>query len=166
MLSNFGRPLRGDLLKIASHEASKIDLSLKMAFRSASVTYGGPVNCDEYSVLHGYGEVEGSRKVAPGVFVGGSKALMTEVRKNNLDPKDALFVRGHAAWVFDQLSNEISKGVWYVASCSSDFMLRYAGAPISNEDNQNDLWADVLTCMGGQYTDIAMRHDGQSDRRT
>jgi len=158
------RPLGGDLLKITSENTSNVDLSLKMAFSSASVTFGGPVMGEEYSVLHGYGEVEGSRKVAPGVFVGGSDALMNEVRKHNLDPKDALFVKGHAAWVPDQLSREISKGVWYVASCSTDFMLRYAGAPISKDDNKDNLWSDVLTCMGDQYADLAARHVGKGDR--
>jgi len=159
------RPLSGDLLKIASENTSNVDLSLKMAFNSASVTYGGPVMGEEYSVLHGYGEVEGSKKVAPGVFVGGSEELMNEVRKRNLDPKDALFVKGHAAWVPNQLSREISKGVWYVASCSTDFMLRYAGAPILEDDNKDNLWADVLTCMGDQYATLAARHVGKGDRR-
>jgi putative transcriptional regulator len=63
--------LDGNLLKIASEQNSKLDLSLKLAFPKAPVTYGGPVLTDEYSILHGFGEVEGSRKVAPGVFVGG-----------------------------------------------------------------------------------------------
>lgn len=159
------RPLSGDLLKVTSENTSNVDLSLKMAFNSASVTYGGPVMGEEYSVLHGYGEVEGSKKVAPGVFVGGSEELMNEVRKRNLDPKDALFVKGHAAWVPNQLSREISKGVWYVASCSTDFMLRYAGAPILEDDNKDNLWADVLTCMGDEYADLAARHVGKGDRQ-
>jgi len=160
------RPLSGDLLKITSENTSNVDLSLKMAFNSASVTYGGPVMGEEYSVLHGYGEVEGSKKVAPGVFVGGSEELMNEVRKRNLDPKHALFVKGHAAWVPNQLSREISKGVWYVASCSTDFMLRYAGAPILEDDNKDNLWADVLTCMGDKYANLAAGHVGKGDRRT
>jgi len=158
------RPLNGDLLKVASDSASNVDSSLKMAFSTASVTYGGPVMDEEFSLLHGYAEVDGSKKVAPGVFVGGSEELMNEVRKHNLDPKDALFVKGHAAWVPNQLSREISKGVWYVASCSSDFILRYAGGSISNE-NKDDLWADILTCMGGQYADLATQYIGKGDRR-
>lgn len=149
------KPMSGNLLKVASETESKLDLSLKMAFNSASVSYGGPVMQDEYSILHGYGEVEGARKIAPGVFIGGSEALMNEVRKQNMQPQEALFVKGHAAWIPGQLSREISKGVWYLVSCSNDFILRYAGAPISEEDNVNDLWADILSCMGGQYADIA-----------
>jgi len=159
------RPLSGDLLKVASETASNVDLSLKMAFNSASVTYGGPVMEEEFSVLHGYAEVEGSKKVSQGVFVGGSEELMNEVRKHNLDQKDALFVKGHAAWVPNQLSREVSKGVWYVCSCSADLVLRYAGAPVSDDDNKDDLWADILTCMGGEYATLARQHVGKGDKR-
>lgn len=159
------RPLSGNLLKIASETKSNVDLSLKLAFNSATVTFGGPVLQEEFSVLHGYGNVDGSKKVAPGVFVGGSEELMKEVRRRNLDPRDALFVKGHAAWVSHQLSREISKGVWYTASCSSDFLLRYAGAPVSEDDNKVDLWSDILTCMGEEYAEIAKTHGGKGDRR-
>lgn len=159
------RPLAGNLLKIASETESNVDLSLKLAFNSAAVTYGGPVLQEDYSVLHGYGNVEGSKKVAPGVFVGGSEELMKEVRKRNLHASDVLFVKGHAAWVPNQLAREISKGVWYTASCSSDFLLRYAGAPVSDDDNKVDLWSDILTSMGEEYASIAVNHRGKGDMR-
>jgi len=120
---------------------------------------------EEYSILHGFGAVEGSTKVAPGIFVGGSEALMKEVRKHHMYPKQALFVKGHAAWVPKQLSREVAKGVWYPASVSADFILRYAGAPISEGDNPSDLWADILTCMGGNYASIAKKHSKKGDRR-
>jgi len=137
-----------------------------MAFKSATVSYGGPVMQEEYSILHGYGEVEGAKKVAPGIFVGGSEALMNEVRKHHMLPEEALFVKGHASWIPAQLSREIEKGVWYLASCSNDFILRYAGAPISEDDNKNDLWADILSCMGAQYYAIAKQESGKGDART
>jgi putative transcriptional regulator len=159
------RPKDGDLLTIASEQDVNLDLSLKLAFSSSPVTYGGPVLCEEFSILHGFGQVEGSTKLCPGVYVGGSEELMNEVRINRLDPKKALFVQGHAAWVPDQLSKEISKGVWYTASVSADFILRYAGAPVRDDDNANDLWSDILTCMGDQYADIAKLHQGRGDLR-
>lgn len=141
----------GDLLKIASEQESKLDLSLKLAFPSAPVSYGGPVMPEEFSILHGFGHVEGSTKLCPGVYVGGSEELMNEVRINRFDPRNALFVRGHAAWVPGQLDREIKKGVWYTAAVSSDFVLRYAGAPTTDEDNPQDLWSDILECVGGKY---------------
>ena len=158
------RPLAGKLLKVASETKSNLDLSLKMAFNSATVSYGGPVMQEEYSILHGYGEVEGSKKVAPGIFVGGSEELMNEVRRCNLAPQDALFVKGHAAWVPNQLSREVSKGVWYMASCSNDFILRYAQGE-GEGPKDADLWAEILNCMGGKFTDIAEKNAGKGDMR-
>jgi len=158
----------GNLLKIASEQGghSNLDLSLKLAFSSSPVTYGGPVLSEEYSILHGFGHVDGSTKLCPGVFVGGSEELMTEVRCGKFDPAQALFVQGHAAWVPKQLSKEIAKGVWYTAAVSSDFILRYAGAPVEESDlYPTDLWADILTCMGGKYAEIAEQHQGRGDLR-
>jgi putative transcriptional regulator len=157
--------MEGTLINIAAQQQSKLDLSLKMAFQSSRVTYGGPVLTEEYSILHGFGEVEGSSKLCLGVYVGGSEELMNEVRINRFDPTKALFVKGHAAWTPKQLQREINKGVWYVAAVSSDLILRYAGAPITPDDNPHDLWSDILTCMGDKYTDIAREHQGRGDAR-
>lgn len=160
------RPLDGNLLKIASEqESKKLDLSLKLAFSASPVSYGGPVLSDEYSILHSFGQVEGSSKLCPGVYVGGSEELMNEVRIRRFDPRKCLFVQGHAAWVPGQLSKEIAKGVWYTAAVSSDFILRYAGAPVTDADNRLDLWADILTCMGGDYAAMAQAHQGRGDVR-
>jgi putative transcriptional regulator len=57
-----------------------------MAFGKAPVSYGGPVMQDQFSTLHKFSEVMGSKKVCPGVFVGGSSQLVKEVRLNNLHP--------------------------------------------------------------------------------
>jgi putative transcriptional regulator len=63
------------------------------------------------------------------------------------------------------LNREISKGVWYTASISSDLILRYAGAPVTEDDNAEDLWSDILTCMGNEYAAIAQKNAGPGDRR-
>lgn len=159
------RPYPGNLLKVASETTSNVDLSLKLAFNKSPVTFGGPIMQSDFSVLHGYGEVEGSKKVAPGIFIGGSRELMDAVRKNNFDPSNALFVKGHSSWMQSQLSREVDKGVWYVASVSPDFILRYAGAKMEEGDNANDLWSDILTCMGGEFKDIAEKHANRGDMR-
>ena len=161
----FFRPLEGDLRKVASEQRCNVDLSLKLAFGRSPVTYGGPVLTEDFAVLHGFGHVEGSKKLAPGVFIGGSEELMNEVRIDRFDPTKALFVKGHAAWVPGQLDREIQKGVWYIAAVSSDFLLRYAGALVTEQDNANDLWSDILTCMGKEYMEIAKQHAGRGDRR-
>lgn len=160
-------PLEGDLLKVATEQVdSKLDLSLKLAFSASPVTYGGPVLPDEYSIVHGFGEVDGSTKLCPGVFVGGSEELMNEVRINRFDPRNALFCRGHSAWVPGQLNREIAKGVWYTAAVSSDLILRYAGAPVTEQqDHPHDLWSDILECMGGSYAELAKMHADRGDQR-
>ena len=72
---------------------------------------------------------------------------------------------GNVVWEPKQLSREVGKGVWYIASCSSDFILRYAGAPTNEEDNTKDLWSDVLNCMGGTYAELAAKNAGKGDMR-
>jgi putative transcriptional regulator len=63
------------------------------------------------------------------------------------------------------LNREINKGVWYTAAISSDLILRYAGAPVTEDDNAEDLWSDILTCMGNEYADIAQKFAGPGDVR-
>jgi len=159
------RPLKSDLQTVATMRNTTLDLSLKLAFSEAPVTYGGPVNSDQFSILHGFGEVEGSRKVAPGIFVGGSEELMDEVRMTHLDPKEALFVKGHAAWVAGQLKKEICKDVWYSAAVSSDFILRYASTATKESDTPSDLWSEIMQCMGDEFATLALAADGRGDYR-
>ena len=64
-----------------------------------------------------------------------------------------------------QLTREIDKGVWYIAAASADFILRYAGAPVLKDDNDGDLWADILSCMGDEFVTIANTHSGRGDQR-
>mmetsp|Transcript_11387 Transcript_11387/g.19312 ORF Transcript_11387/g.19312 Transcript_11387/m.19312 type:complete len:366 (-) Transcript_11387:111-1208(-) len=159
------RPLEGDLKSVASRVPTNLDLSLKLAFCGSQATYGGPVGVEDFSILHGYGEVEGARKLATGIFVGGSEQLMNQVRMGKLEQSSVLFVKGHASWTGGQLNRELSKKVWYPASVSRDLILRYAGAPTTEEDNLGDLWSDILTCMGGDYAKIPTTHAGKGDRR-
>eukprot|EP00565_Helicotheca_tamesis_P007482 CAMPEP_0185727728 /NCGR_PEP_ID=MMETSP1171-20130828/3338_1 /TAXON_ID=374046 /ORGANISM="Helicotheca tamensis, Strain CCMP826" /LENGTH=378 /DNA_ID=CAMNT_0028396357 /DNA_START=384 /DNA_END=1520 /DNA_ORIENTATION=+ len=158
------RPLRGNLFKVAQETTSNVDVSLRLAFTSSPVSYGGPVMPEEYSILHTHGYIKDSVRVAPGIYVGGSRELVDEVRRNELDPSDALFVKGHAAWVAGQLQREISKGVWYTASCSEDFILRYV-KPHDNSIRGEDLWTELLTTMGGRFEEIAWKHSGKGDTR-
>eukprot|EP00586_Coscinodiscus_wailesii_P000422 CAMPEP_0172487750 /NCGR_PEP_ID=MMETSP1066-20121228/16958_1 /TAXON_ID=671091 /ORGANISM="Coscinodiscus wailesii, Strain CCMP2513" /LENGTH=322 /DNA_ID=CAMNT_0013254557 /DNA_START=201 /DNA_END=1169 /DNA_ORIENTATION=- len=148
------RPLPGNLQKIASETPFNINTDMKLAFGKASVSYGGPVMPEEYSILHGFGGVEGSKKVSPGVFVGGSKELMNEVWTDLFNPTEALFVKGNSAWMPNELTQEVRRGVWYPASVSAGFILRHA----QDGSYNGDLWYDIMSCMGGRYADIANRH--------
>jgi putative transcriptional regulator len=99
---------------------------------------------DEFSIVHSFGEVEGSMKLCSGVFIGGYEELVDEVKSRRCDPRKCLFVKGHASWGPGQLTDEIAQGVWHPAAASSDLILRYAGGKVSDEDNYNDLWGDLM----------------------
>jgi len=161
------RPLQGNLLKIASENKSNVDLSLKLAFNCAQVFHGGPVMQEDYSVLHSFGRVEGSCEVCPGVFVGGSRELMKEVRQNNFDPHDVFFMKGHCAWVGQQLSREVAKGVWHIASVSPDFILSQEECSHNelNKKQRSTKWADIMKCMGGKYKKISKKYGVDSESK-
>jgi putative transcriptional regulator len=148
------RPHEKDLQTVATEAEANLNWSLKSTFEDSPVAYGGPCLTEEFSILHSFGEVEGSKKLANGVFIGGSDELADEVKNNGFDPANALFVQGHAAWIPGQLQHEIDRGVWYCAAASSDLIMRHAGAPVYESDD-DDLWTDVMTCMGGIYGRIA-----------
>jgi putative transcriptional regulator len=155
-----------DLFHIAyGEEETALDTAVKLTFGSSRVSFGGPSSTNEYKLIHGYGEVYGSTKLCPGVYVGGEDELMDELYNSRFDASNALFVKGHTAWEPDQLQEELSSGSWYMTAASSDFILRYAGAKITAEDNPVDLWSDILSCMGGRYADILKTYRGHGDCR-
>lgn len=160
------RPLEGSLMEICKEPSRTLNLSLKMTFRHSRVSFGGPEYPDEYSVLHSFGEVSGARKICHGVYLGGSQELMNEVRLGRMQDEQALFVKGHVAWPAGQLQQELREGgIWYMVATSPDFILRYAGAKLTPQDNPNNLWADILSCMGGYFKGVAQRYGrmGNSD---
>ena len=156
------RPLEGTLAEVSSNNSpefrSHLNKGLRSIFNDARVAYGGPVMPDDYTILHSWGEVEGSAKVSPGVFVGGSTELADEACRSKFDPKEALFVKGHEVFAPNQLQHEIDSGVWYIASASSDFILRFAKEGLKEGHDPNDLWYEILLAMGGQFPQIAREY--------
>lgn len=152
------RPMKGSLLKVAGEKGFEINLGVKLAFNCARTGFGGPVMQEDHSILHSFGRVKGASEVCPGVYIGGSDELMNAVRQNEFDPHNALFLKGHCAWAPKQLQKEIDKGIWYVASVSPDFILRYAQRSNNNESSrgssQEELWHDIMDFMGGKFADI------------
>eukprot|EP00816_Leptocylindrus_hargravesii_P009733 CAMPEP_0196803390 /NCGR_PEP_ID=MMETSP1362-20130617/2779_1 /TAXON_ID=163516 /ORGANISM="Leptocylindrus danicus, Strain CCMP1856" /LENGTH=397 /DNA_ID=CAMNT_0042174939 /DNA_START=146 /DNA_END=1339 /DNA_ORIENTATION=- len=163
------RPLQGTLAEVSKDNSpefrSHLNKGLKMIFNDARVAYGGPVMPDDYTVLHGWGEVQGSKKVAPGVFVGGSTELAYEACQSKFNPKEALFVKGHEVFAPNQLQHEINSGVWYIASVSSDFILRYANAIPKEGDDPNELWYEILMAMDGRFDQIARDYAQRPEQR-
>eukprot|EP00339_Tiarina_fusa_P029838 CAMPEP_0117038530 /NCGR_PEP_ID=MMETSP0472-20121206/27104_1 /TAXON_ID=693140 ORGANISM="Tiarina fusus, Strain LIS" /NCGR_SAMPLE_ID=MMETSP0472 /ASSEMBLY_ACC=CAM_ASM_000603 /LENGTH=340 /DNA_ID=CAMNT_0004748779 /DNA_START=209 /DNA_END=1231 /DNA_ORIENTATION=- len=159
------RPIPGNLMELSGDMETNLEESVRRGFTKSTVSYGGPVCPEAFSCIHGFAEVDGSKKLAPGLFIGGSKELLNLVRLHRFEPENALFTQGHGAWGPGQMEEEIANGVWYPASCSADLMLRYAGAPTTSEDNLKDLWTDILTCMGGDYTQIARKYGSYDENK-
>ena len=164
------RPLECTLAEISSNNSPELrgDLNngLKSIFDDARVAYGGPVMPDDYTILHSWGEVDGSKKVSPGVFVGGSTELAYEASRRKFDPREALFIKGHEVFAPKQLQHEIDNGVWYIASASSDFILRFAKEGLEEGYNPNDMWYEILLAMGGQFAQIAWDYDARAMEQT
>jgi len=150
----------GGLAEVSTNQGSVLDNQLLNAFPTTDVAYGGNVHTSEYSLLHGFGEVDGSKKITSGVYFGGEDALVHEVMNGRFDPNKGVFVKGKANWFPGRLQAEIDSGKWYIASASSNFILRNAGALLTEGDDSNDLWKDILTCMGGIYANIACQYAG------
>jgi len=150
----------GGLVEVSTNQGSVLDNQLLHAFPTTDVAYGGNVRTNEYSLLHGFGEVDGSKKISSGVYFGGEDALVNEVTNGRFDPNNAIFIKGKATWFPGRLQAEIDSGKWYTASASSNFILRNAGAVLTEKDDPNDLWKDILTCMGGYYASIACEYAG------
>eukprot|EP00540_Astrosyne_radiata_P010259 CAMPEP_0116841590 /NCGR_PEP_ID=MMETSP0418-20121206/11022_1 /TAXON_ID=1158023 /ORGANISM="Astrosyne radiata, Strain 13vi08-1A" /LENGTH=428 /DNA_ID=CAMNT_0004472059 /DNA_START=399 /DNA_END=1685 /DNA_ORIENTATION=+ len=149
------RPLQLNLRGLVAHQKSvKLEISTKMTFGDSPVANGGPIHTDVMNVLHTNNRIGGAKKLLNGVYVGGEAELLDEVRMGNLDPRNVLFVRGHAQWTPGQLNRELEKKVWYPASVSKDFILRYARDGQSNSPSKN-LWAEIMTELGGEYAELA-----------
>ena len=147
-----------------------MDLSSKMCFKTSRVAYGGPLNPEHIAILHSYGHVEGSKKLCPGIYIGGIQELAQETRMNRYNCDEALFVKGHTSWEPGALQTELERGIWYQAAVSSSYLLKYARANTPNEitkeeqgQMQDDLWYDVLLSMGGKYAEIAKQHGHGGD---
>ena len=157
---------------LLDEESHKLALdSLKDEFAESPTAYGGPMMQEEFSIVHSFGEVEGSMKLCNGVYIGGYEELVDEVKSRRCDPSKCLFVKGHASWGPGQLSDEIAQGVWYAASASSDLILRLAGGKLSEQDNYDDLWGDLMKLINNEeYNSSNNNHfitseNGRSDAR-
>lgn len=150
----------GGLTEVATNQGSYLEQPLLNAFANTDVAYGGNMRMGEYSLLHGFGEIHGAQKIAPGVFLGGEHGLANEVMQGRFNPDEALFVKGKCQWYPGRLEAEIQSGKWYVAAASSDLVLRNAGAAKKMNGQPNDLWKDILMCMGGYFADVATKYAG------
>ena len=69
-----------------------------------------------------------------------------------------VFVCLRAGWGPGQLEREVAAGVWFLSACSPDLILRHCADTTAS----TSLWSQVLTLMGGEYTEIARLADVDS----
>ncbi len=108
--------------------------------REDKLWIGGPVQPNAVWVLHRRDDVQDSgHLVAPGVYLGGSPALLRELMQTTpANPAPGVFrvVKGYAGWGAGQLAAEIRDGAWRVTEADGDVIF---GA------EADVLWDDVLT---------------------
>jgi putative transcriptional regulator len=129
--------------------ATNLDRSIQLAFWYAPVYDGGPMASNHYTTLHGFGHVDGSFPVVPGVFCGGSTAFM----EGSMTP-ELVFIRGRTAWTRRQIDRQLRRNQWHIVAVSSELLLQGTDGQMTR-----NLWSDVLVCMGGKYADIAKKHN-------
>eukprot|EP01113_Clastostelium_recurvatum_P044450 TRINITY_DN7507_c0_g1_i3.p1 TRINITY_DN7507_c0_g1~~TRINITY_DN7507_c0_g1_i3.p1 ORF type:complete len:382 (-),score=71.68 TRINITY_DN7507_c0_g1_i3:123-1268(-) len=127
--------------------------------RSASFYCGGPVweSSSQYGLtgtpwlqaLHTCSVVTGATKVADDLYYGGDMdelCMLLGKKKGPFHDEIRLFA-GYSVWSPGQLQEEIERGLWFVAEASRDLII----PPISEQPDNEAMWADVLSRMGGEY---------------
>lgn len=121
----------------------------EVAYLNAPIYFGGPVEPDTLHYLHLLGdEIIGSEEVADGVFWGGSyETLKTLLKEEKIKRDQIRFFLGYSGWSASQMDEELEQKSWIVtnAQCSDIF----------NDSNDENLWANILKDMGGDYKSIA-----------
>jgi len=112
------------------------------------VYYGGPVQQDTLHYLHTLGElIEGSKKIAEGVYWGGDFDQIKQFLADNPDrSKEIKFFLGYSGWNESQLSEELKTNSWIVLKGSHDLIWNV---------HHTDDWQKILEKQGGIFKQIA-----------
>jgi putative AlgH/UPF0301 family transcriptional regulator len=138
-----------------------MDFSTRNAFRNAPVGYGGPYKKTQYGCLHGFGQVQDSIPIMPGLFWGGQDAFVNA----GVYPPEIWFVKGRIFWTPAEFKTQ--KNAWHIAAASSQLVMRPL---LANKDEHKNgsvatLWSDTLMCMGGKYAELAQEANNPAARR-
>lgn len=143
------RPTEYNLGQLAGFE------DLLPEFGSCPLYMGGDVGANALHSVHGVPRVEDSVEIVSGVYMGGFKSMKSSVQSGQHSAMDyRLFVR-YSGWGPGQLEREVAMGVWYVACCSKDIILKHC------IQLPKPLWREVLELMGDPYADISKRAYGE-----
>jgi putative transcriptional regulator len=140
------------LNKPTEHKIAEINASgvLPEQLNPCTLYLGGDVNKDHVSVLHNVSDVEDSREIVPGVFLGGIKGLGRKMENGEITASEVKIMVGMAGWGPGQLQEEVARGVWVVASASKHVVLSASAAGAGQE-----LWHATLQLMGGDYAGLS-----------
>jgi putative transcriptional regulator len=124
------------------------DFSNVLGF-SPRVYVGGPVQPDTLHFIHKLGNVlEGSMKIAPGIWWGGNAQQLSEMIKNNeVTENDIRFFMGYSGWGAAQLDLEIDEKSWIVTNSFESL--------IFDSESENGFWRKIVKQLGGNYTQMA-----------
>lgn len=121
----------------------------------AEVFYGGPVENDTIHYIHTLGDLlEGSVKVAPGIYWGGDfEKLKFLISSELVQPNDIRFFVGYSGWSPGQLAEETRLGSWLAADLFANYIFKSV---------PEELWQEVMYRKGGKYTVLAQISEGVS----
>lgn len=109
----------------------------------APVFWGGPIKLDSIYYVHTFANLKGCKKILPGLYWGGDyNQLKLMVECGEVSPDQIKFLAGFAAWVPDQLEDEIYSDNWWITEADVYSTLK---------EEPTVVWGKVLRKMGHVY---------------
>ncbi len=110
--------------------------------------YGGPVQTDSIQYLHSVGDLlEGSKKIAQGVYWGGDFEKLKFLIEQKLITKDDIrFYVGYSGWSPGQLAEEMDANSWVVGDLSANYLFKI---------HPEKVWAAAMEKKGPNFKVIA-----------
>lgn len=109
----------------------------------APVFWGGTLQLDSIYYVHAIDKLEGRKKIAEGIYWGGSYNQLKEMIENNeVNTHHIRFIAGFSAWEPQELEYQIKKNNWWLTN--ADLQNTFLEEP-------KELWGNVLQRIGHIY---------------
>ncbi|MFM8432355.1 MAG: YqgE/AlgH family protein [Bacteroidota bacterium] len=109
----------------------------------AVVYWGGPLRLDSIYYVHKLKHLAGSKKISEDLYWGGDfEQLKLMIETGVVEQNDIKFIAGFAAWIPNQLQEEIKSENWWVTEADSYSTL---------VEEPTVVWGNVLRRMGHVY---------------
>ena len=125
------------------------DILPQVSYSEMPVYVGGPVGENTLHFIHQCPDkIPGGIEIAEGLFWGGDfEAVKTLVTQYQLNESEIKFFVGYSGWTAGQLESELRENAWIVSDKYRMDMLF--------ENNENNLWREVVIGMGQRFAHIA-----------